>query len=84
MFHGDVSVGESDGDLIKDIEYTGHEIDVQFSCFLTSTTTTKVPDLEIFGKVFISQIDEEGNERDEFSFNLIKNKVKCDPENLVI
>jgi len=66
----DKKLGEMD--LVKDIEFTGNDIDAQFSCLLHDTTTPSVFDLEMFGKVFVMHLDEDGKEVDEFSFNLIK------------
>ena len=73
MFVADHSVGEDS--LTKDIDFHGHDIDAQFSCL--STASSSVPELEIFGKVFVSLLDADGAEQDgtHFSFNLIK-KVK--------
>ena len=70
MFTADEKLGETG--LVKDVGFTGNEIDAQFLCLLHDTTTSSVPDMEIFGKVFVTQLDEDGNEGDEFSFNLIK------------
>ncbi|XP_066914621.1 uncharacterized protein [Clytia hemisphaerica] len=70
LFTADQQLGEEN--LTKDIDFNGHDIDAQFSCVLTSATSQKVLDLEMFGKVFISQLSEDGNAENEFSFNLIK------------
>lgn len=74
MFMADHSVGEDS--LTKDIDFHGHDIDAQFSC--VSTSTSSVVELEIFGKVVVSLLDADGVEQDNtrFSFNLIKNVSK--------
>lgn len=74
MFEADNSVGEDS--LTKDINFRGHDVDAQFSCCL-ATTTSSVPELGIFGKVFVTSLDHDGNEQEtQFSFNLIKNVIK--------